>query len=333
MAKSKKDNRLKRKRGKKFVFHGDQKQAETLQQSAESKNPFEDHSKSKRAKKDAEARVTLVEEFRARGRTGEFVDKRIGENSSRLSEEDKMKLRFMREQKQQLQTHLKVNQTRKKTKFNLDNDSDDSRDFNFLTHKGKRIEDVDDFKDKIEDSDEDVDPADRDAKKGHMTEEMVNALNFGGGQIKNAEDAENRKKTREERHAEIMEKSKAYKFHAQEIKLAQQEYTRQLDDDIGELADLLDFNKTAKVELKDQKLDVFDDVMARLKTESGIQKLQAAKVELSEKEKAQARREKLLKLQEEQDQKAKEELGIDEDERKPSKHINKREAKLQSKRE
>ena len=119
-----------------------------------------------------------------------------------------------------MQTHLKISQTRKKTKFNLDddNESDDSRDFNFLTHKGKRIEDVDDFKDKIEDSDDNIDPDDRDAKKGHLNEEMVKALNFGGGQIYNDQDAENRKKTREERHAEIMEKSKAYKFHAQEIK-------------------------------------------------------------------------------------------------------------------
>ena len=117
--------------------------------------------------------------------------------------------------------HLKSTQTRKKTKFNLDGESDDSRDFNFLTHKGKRIEDVDDFKDKIEDSDDNIDPDDKDAKRGVMNEEMVRALNFGGGQIYNAEDAENRKKTREERHAEIMEKSKAYKFHAQEIKIAQ----------------------------------------------------------------------------------------------------------------
>jgi len=48
------------------------------------------------------------------------------------------------------------------------------------------------------------------------------------------------------------------------------EYTKQLDDDIGELAGLLDFNKSAKVPVTDQKLDVFDDVMAKLKTESGI---------------------------------------------------------------
>jgi hypothetical protein len=47
--------------------------------------------------KDASVREVLVQEFKQRGRNSEFVDKRIGEKSSRLSEEDKMKLRFMRE--------------------------------------------------------------------------------------------------------------------------------------------------------------------------------------------------------------------------------------------
>ena len=48
----------------------------------------------------------------------------------------------------------------------------------------------------------------------------------------------NRKKknAREERLKEIMEKSKAYKFYASEIKLANQEATRQLDEDWGEVA-------------------------------------------------------------------------------------------------
>jgi len=50
-----------------------------------------------------------------------------------------------------------------------------------------------------------------------MNEEMVHTLNFGGG---DDEDPATKKKTREERHAEIMEKSKAYKFHAQEVKMA-----------------------------------------------------------------------------------------------------------------
>jgi len=38
--------------------------------------------------------------------------------------------------------------TRKKTKFNLDEDGDEGN-FDFLTHKGKKIEDIDDFKDRI----------------------------------------------------------------------------------------------------------------------------------------------------------------------------------------
>ena len=40
-----------------------------------------------------------------------------------------------------------------------------------------------------------------------------------------------------------MEKSKAYKFYASEIKLANQEATRQLDEDWGEVAQLLNFKQ------------------------------------------------------------------------------------------
>jgi len=46
-----------------------------------------------------------------------------------------------------------------------------------------------------------------------MTKEMVDVLNFGQGD-ENDNDAYDRKKSREERHAEIMEKSKAYRYHA-----------------------------------------------------------------------------------------------------------------------
>jgi hypothetical protein len=48
---------------------------------------------------------------------------------------------------------------------------------------------------------------------------MVSQLNFGGGDIKQI-DLENAKKTREEIHREIIEKSKAFKLHAQEIRMA-----------------------------------------------------------------------------------------------------------------
>lgn len=47
-----------------------------------------------------------------------------------------------------------------------------------FTHKGRRLgEFEDDFKEKIEVSSDD----ERDPDKGRLTEEMVNVMNFGGG--------------------------------------------------------------------------------------------------------------------------------------------------------
>lgn len=100
-----------------------------------------------------------------------------------------------------------------------------------------------------------------------MNEEMVNALNFGGGEIANERDAENRKKTREERHAEIMEKSKAYKLHHQEIKEATVAYTKELDDEFMDVTKLLTFNDKKHVKADpNEKIDTFDNVLTKLKT-------------------------------------------------------------------
>ena len=91
-------------------------------------------------------------------------------------------------------------------KFNL-GDSDEEVDF--LTHKGKKLGELqDDFKDEIVDSDQEGFYQDR---KGRLNDDMVNAINFGGGTDENPEDV---KKSREERLQEIMEKSKAFKFYA-----------------------------------------------------------------------------------------------------------------------
>ena len=117
----------------------------------------------------------------------------------------------MKLQKDEMQKSISaMKSNRKKTKFNLSDDGSEDGGFNFLTHKGKKIDDMDDFKDKIDDSDAEY-YEDKDLAKGVMNDEMVNALNFGGGED---EEDDDRKKTREERHAEIVEKSKAYRFHA-----------------------------------------------------------------------------------------------------------------------
>jgi hypothetical protein len=52
-----------------------------------------------------------------------------------------------------------------------------------FTHRGKMLEDLDDFREDIAASseDENADPKDMDAQKGRLNEEMVTAMNFGEG--------------------------------------------------------------------------------------------------------------------------------------------------------
>lgn len=155
--------------------------------------------------------------------------------------------------------------TRKKTKFNLDDEGSDDEGFNFLTHKGQKLDELDDFKQEVPDSDAEY-YEDKDLAAGRMNEEMVNALNFGGGEA--AEEAP-QKKTREERHAEIIEKSKAYKFYAQEIKLANMEATRELDDDFKDLTNLISFKGRGDGKAEhprdmaktNEEADVFDNII------------------------------------------------------------------------
>ena len=59
------------------------------------------------------------------------MDKRIGQGSTKMSEEEKMKLRYLREQKERVKQSMLGNapvaRTRRKDKFNLnsDDESDD----------------------------------------------------------------------------------------------------------------------------------------------------------------------------------------------------------------
>ena len=99
-----KSNKLKRKRGKKFVWHGsrDVRDEDNIAKKAPASagsNPFEEHEKTKRMRKDIDKRQGLLEDFRKLNKNSVIKDHRIGESSSKLSEEDKMKLRYMREQR------------------------------------------------------------------------------------------------------------------------------------------------------------------------------------------------------------------------------------------
>lgn len=132
-----------------------------------------------------------------------------------------------------------------------------------MKHKGRKIEEIgDDFnKDSIS---SDGEYMDKDMEKGIMTREMVRDLNFGGGDNSEDEGGDAQPmKSREERLAEIMEKSKAFKYHNQEIKEATVIATRELDEEWADVAGLLNFGKKPDPlpQNKDGKADLFDDLL------------------------------------------------------------------------
>ena len=75
MPATKKSNKVKRNRGKKFVWHGND--GENIKKAANDTNPFEEHSKTKGARKDLEKRQGLIDEFRRLGKNSQIVDNRI----------------------------------------------------------------------------------------------------------------------------------------------------------------------------------------------------------------------------------------------------------------
>ena len=85
---------------------------------------------------------------------------------SKMKEEDKMRLRYKREQRDQMKsTHV----TRKRAKYNLDDlysdDNEDGGEDNGFTHGGRPLENVDDFRDEIpvsSDEEEGINAKDRD---------------------------------------------------------------------------------------------------------------------------------------------------------------------------
>ena len=136
-----------------------------------------------------------------------------------MSEEEKMKLRYLREQKERAKASLlgnnqKVKSSRKKSKFNLNSDDESEQDVMVgFTHKGRRLgEFEDDFKEKIEmSSDDEPDVKDRD-EDGNYIEPQ-------------------KKKSRKEIFDEIIEKSKAWDAAKKEIKELNTELKEELDDE------------------------------------------------------------------------------------------------------
>jgi hypothetical protein len=134
MANKFKDKKQKRKKGKKFVYR------DSTQEVEKKKNPFEEISKKKSMKLDNKYNG-LVNSYQSRHNVNSFTDRRLGEHSKNLSQDDKMKLRYKA---------LQMTKIGKKDKFVIDDDDA------YLQHNGRIIDDEHDQSD-IDKSDDDYD--------------------------------------------------------------------------------------------------------------------------------------------------------------------------------
>lgn len=93
MSRNKDNNKkkIKRKKGKKFVYRNPSEEV------AKKTNPFEEMSNKKLMKQGSKYDV-VRNEFQNKNVSNTFIDRRIGENSKNLSQEEKMKLRFRAQQ-------------------------------------------------------------------------------------------------------------------------------------------------------------------------------------------------------------------------------------------
>jgi len=106
-------------------------------------------SKQKREAKKAE----ILRKMESQIRRSKISDKRLGQHNPNISNDKKMLMRFTRER-------MKANKAKK---FDLEEGGEED-EFIGLTHMGKSIDEIDDFKEKIEHSDED-DYSDRELEK------------------------------------------------------------------------------------------------------------------------------------------------------------------------
>jgi nucleolar protein 14 len=187
-------------------------------------NPFElKHSKSKHSifnkkvrgdkGKPALARKRGIEKRQQtigqelKGKNSKFSDKRFGELSN-MSMQDKLMIRNRRIAEKNLVS--------------------ESLNFETLTHSGKSLDTIDAFKDggleKVDDSD-----------SGELPKEVVQNIHFGGFEGK----------SKNEVYQEIIQKSKMHKLQRKMAKEADEELTREVDDQLLDIRGLLTTNSSS----------------------------------------------------------------------------------------
>lgn len=193
-------------------------------------------SRSKAIKKRTE---TLLQEYKQKGKSHAFVDKRFAEYDTRLAPEEKMMKRFALERQRAYE---------KKDIYNLNEDEE-------LTHYGQSLADIEKLIDNP-DSESDTDD------KGMLSAEFTAGAHFGGGGLlrkkisseeqAQEEEEEQKPKSRKELIDELIVKSKKEKHERQTQREKSAELTLKLDNDWKEIQALL-AHKTPKSERKDKE--------------------------------------------------------------------------------
>ncbi|KAL6186725.1 hypothetical protein ACLB2K_042844 [Fragaria x ananassa] len=229
---------------------------------------------------------TLLKEYEKSGKSSVFVDKRIGEGNDELDEFDKAIRRTQRERQ------LKQS---KKSKYNLSDGEDDEFEFQSLGALSQR----DDFEDDMPQEDDEVDDRGETAKKSYQfsSDDKDGDLSDGN---------ENRHKSDKERYAEMILKSKNYKFEKSKEKDENKDLMEELDKKFTSvIASKALIDKSIKHEVsatqifgtsEQEKSDAYDKLERELAMERRAQPSSRTK---TPEEIAQEEREQLERLEEE----------------------------------
>lgn len=246
-----------------------------------------------RSKAIEKRKKTLLKEYQQRHKSNKFMDKRIGENDTTMTAEEKMMERFAFEKQ-------KVHE--KSTVYNLAEEEEE------LTHFGQSLAEIEKFEEDLSDTEEDFD-------KGDVPVED----NIGGFLSKKAaqKDGENKDKpkSREEVIMDIITNSKKEKYERQKEKEDMLDMTDELDKDFKDVSHLLAGFKNKSISDAPQQSDDYDIMVKELIFEAKAKATDRLKTPEEQAREEKARLEKL-----EADRKRRM-LGItEEDQKKKAKH-------------
>ncbi|KAM6901193.1 nucleolar protein 14 [Lycodopsis pacificus] len=235
-----------------------------------------------RSKANTKRKETLLKEYKQKGKSSKFIDRRFGEYDTNMAPEDKILQRFAMERQ-------RVHE--KKDLYNLNEEEE-------LTHYGQSLAEMEKFNDNMNSDDESE-------EKGLLSAELT-ATHFGGGgllrkktseeQQQEGEDNRHRAKSRQELIEELIQKSKQEKRERQVRKEESQELTEKLDLEWKSIQGLM-VKKTPKgerVEEEKPKLEQYDMMVRELVFEMKAQPSEKLK---TPEELAREEREKLQKLE------------------------------------